>query len=125
MEDELDMENQLEMELAAEQEELLEVEEEEEEDKEMEVGLKEIDEEKKQKSDNEIKEGLFGARPGLSKVRSLPANFTYNPPIEKEKITEGNLYPILIFHSKIIHLTLNLLVFFVLSFYRCLCIVIG
>lgn len=87
MEDELDMENQLEMELAAEQEELLEVEEEDEE-KEAE-SIKE-QEEKKQKSDDESRQdGFFGARPGLSKVRSLPANFTYNPPVERDRFTEG------------------------------------
>lgn len=63
MEDELDMETQLERELAAEQEELLEEE--------------------------EVNEEALSTRPGLSKVRSLPANFTYNPPVQKDSNREG------------------------------------
>lgn len=90
MEDELDMENQLEMELAAEQEELLEVEEEEEE-KEGDASLKEQDEDtsKRRESKDESGQEFYGTRRGLSKVRSLPSNFIYNPPGEKEKFTEG------------------------------------
>jgi len=82
MEDELDMETQLERELAAEQEELLEVEEDEDD-----VGMNgriigeddEEDEDKERESMVE-NEKIPSARPGLAKVRSLPANFIYNPP---------------------------------------------
>lgn len=82
MEDELDMETQLERELAAEQEELLEVEEDEDD-----VGMNgriigddyEEDEDKERESMVE-NEKIPSTRPGLAKVRSLPANFIYNPP---------------------------------------------
>ncbi|XP_015590684.1 voltage-dependent T-type calcium channel subunit alpha-1G isoform X2 [Cephus cinctus] len=77
MEDELDMETQLERELAAEQEELLEEEEEEEDDEDL--------------DEDEGNEDVRNARPGLSKVRSLPANFIYNPPLEIEKDREKSL----------------------------------
>lgn len=84
MEDELDMETQLERELAAEQEELLEVEEEDEDDIAMNGRIDDDDE------DDEDKERVsmvgnvkISARPGLAKVRSLPANFIYNPPRER------------------------------------------
>lgn len=85
MEDELDMETQLERELAAEQEELLEVEEEDEEDVTMHRRIDgdddDDDEDKERESimENE-KIKISAVRPGLAKVRSLPANFIYNPP---------------------------------------------
>ncbi|XP_011497163.1 PREDICTED: voltage-dependent T-type calcium channel subunit alpha-1G [Ceratosolen solmsi marchali] len=102
MEDELDMETQLEREFAAEQEELLEVEEEEEEeeddddgDRNMEDVAKKKDKEaleekseKEQELDQEGSDDFSGARAGLSKVRSLPSNFTYNPPMEMEKTSD-------------------------------------
>lgn len=85
MEDELDMETQLERELAAEQEELLEMEEEEDEDDIAMNGRIDDDDE-----DDEDKERVsmvgnvkIPARPGLAKVQSLPANFIYNPPRER------------------------------------------
>ncbi|XP_076757109.1 ca[2+]-channel protein alpha[[1]] subunit T [Xylocopa sonorina] len=88
MEDELDMETQLERELAAEQEELLEVEE-EEEDKEMlkrekgdDIGVEEDDDVRERESIL-VSKKIPASRPGLAKVRSLPANFIYNPPREK------------------------------------------
>lgn len=65
MEDELDMETQLERELAAEQEELLDEE--------------------------EVNEDSLNTRPGLSKVRSLPSNFIYNPPAEKGSYKDGEI----------------------------------
>lgn len=106
MEDELDMETQLEREFAAEQEELLEVDEEEEEEedeinpakkKEKEAledkqTIKEQEEDEQNGSD----EFLGAGRAGLSKVRSLPSNFTYNPPADVE-ITTNGIIPILFF----------------------------
>lgn len=86
MEDELDMETQLERELAAEQEELLEVEEEEEDDetikRERDDGM-EDDDVRERESILVTNEKIPASRPGLAKVRSLPANFIYNPPQEK------------------------------------------
>ena len=109
MEDELDMETQLEREFAAEQEELLEVEEEDEEDEDDENATKkkekEAFEEKlhrerqqhqqmglQEEPEPEDDDEFTGARSGLSKVRSLPSNFTYNPPAEKEKTTDGTIH---------------------------------
>jgi hypothetical protein len=101
MEDELDMETQLEREFAAEQEELLEVEEEEEEedDDEDEDAVKKKEKEifdekseKEQELDQEGSDEFSRARAGLSKVRSLPSNFTYNPPADTEKTTDGKLH---------------------------------
>lgn len=104
MEDELDMETQLEREFAAEQEELLELQEEEEEDendddlgeeslvkkKEKEtLGDKLAKHTTEQEVEHEGSDEFSGARPGLSKVRSLPSNFIYNPPAEREKTTDG------------------------------------
>lgn len=93
------METQLERELAAEQEELLDVEEEEqegEEEEEQEQEQEQVDnrededrerdaaKENRQVKEDEDEENAFvETRPGLSKVRSLPANFIYNPPKEK------------------------------------------
>ncbi|KAI4492631.1 hypothetical protein M0804_002422 [Polistes exclamans] len=87
MEDELDMETQLERELAAEREELLEVEEEEEEGGgmlERRIVGDEVDEDDEREFDSIIgtREKII-IRPGLAKVRSLPANFIYNPPKER------------------------------------------
>lgn len=84
MEDELDMETQLERELAAEQEELLEVEEEDEDD----IGMNgRIDDDDEDDEDKErvsmVGNVKIPARPGLAKVQSLPANFIYNPPRER------------------------------------------
>lgn len=81
MEDELDMETQLERELAAEQEELLEVEEEDEDDIAMNGRLDDDDEDKERVS--MVGNVKIPARPGLAKVQSLPANFIYNPPRER------------------------------------------
>ncbi|CAK9796450.1 Voltage-dependent T-type calcium channel subunit alpha-1H [Anthophora quadrimaculata] len=89
MEDELDMETQLERELAAEQEELLEVEEEEEDDETVkrEGGgdgvIDEDDDVRERESILVTNDKVPAIRPGLSKVRSLPANFIYNPPRER------------------------------------------
>ncbi|KAG7209645.1 hypothetical protein KM043_011292 [Ampulex compressa] len=88
MEDELDMETQLERELAAEQEELLEVEEEEEEEDILaegeEVGGEDEEHEDRERDGSMItNEKIPFGRPGLAKVRSLPANFIYNPPRER------------------------------------------
>lgn len=82
MEDELDMETQLERELAAEQEELLEVEEEDEEDEAIHRmdGDEDDDDEDKEHESIVENEKISAVRPGLAKVRSLPANFIYNPP---------------------------------------------
>lgn len=164
MEDELDMETQLERELAAEQEELLEIDEDENEDDENDIdyyetdipeNLKNIEENEKMSDDDETgprgpieslrykirpdrehpnapesayedspgglsvfvdsketsnfqSERLEGPfmkilkvdedshaesreRPILAKVRSLPANFTYNPPAETLRQIEGEL----------------------------------
>lgn len=94
MEDELDMETQLERELAAEQEELLEVEEEEEDE---EIVKRERGDDGGIEEDDDVREResilvtnekvLIKGRPGLAKVRSLPANFIYNPPQEED--TDG------------------------------------
>lgn len=84
MEDELDMETQLERELAAEQEELLDMEEDDDD-----VGINgRLDSDENEDDDREREhkvrhEKILAARPGLAKVRSLPANFIYNPPKEK------------------------------------------
>ncbi|KAF3426148.1 hypothetical protein E2986_05217 [Frieseomelitta varia] len=90
MEDELDMETQLERELAAEQEELLEVEEEEEEEEIVKRkrdddggGVEEDDDVRERESILVTNEKIPASRPGLAKVRSLPANFIYNPPRER------------------------------------------
>ncbi|KAK1135535.1 hypothetical protein K0M31_000121 [Melipona bicolor] len=89
MEDELDMETQLERELAAEQEELLEVEEEEEEEEMVkrkgddDGGMEEDDDVRERESILVTNEKIPASRPGLAKVRSLPANFIYNPPRER------------------------------------------
>lgn len=85
MEDELDMETQLERELAAEQEELLE--EEDEDDIAMNGRVdddeEDDDDEDKERESMVVNEKIHVARPGLAKVRSLPANFIYNPPRER------------------------------------------
>lgn len=85
MEDELDMESQLERELAAEQEELLE--EEDEDDVAMNGridGDEDDDDDDKERESMVINEKMHVVRrPGLAKVRSLPANFIYNPPRER------------------------------------------
>lgn len=87
MEDELDMETQLERELAAEQEELLEVEE-EEDDEDVPMSRR-IDGDDDDDDEDRERESIVGndkisaVRPGLAKVRSLPANFIYNPPRER------------------------------------------
>lgn len=89
MEDELDMETQLERELAAEQEELLEVEEEEDDndnvktDRDGDGGVGDDDEVREHESILVTNEKIPVTRPGLAKVRSLPANFIYNPPRER------------------------------------------
>ncbi|XP_026299337.1 voltage-dependent T-type calcium channel subunit alpha-1G isoform X4 [Apis mellifera] len=88
MEDELDMETQLERELAAEQEELLEVEEEEDDEtikrERDDGGIDEDDEDvREHESILVANEKIPASRPGLAKVRSLPANFIYNPPRER------------------------------------------
>lgn len=84
MEDELDMETQLERELAAEQEELLEEEDEDD------VGMngrvdgdEDDDDDDKERESMVVNEKIHVPRPGLAKVRSLPANFIYNPPRER------------------------------------------
>ncbi|KOC67781.1 Voltage-dependent T-type calcium channel subunit alpha-1G [Habropoda laboriosa] len=102
MEDELDMETQLERELAAEQEELLDVEEEEEdEETEKREGggdgvIEEDDDVRERESILVTNEKVPPSRPGLAKVRSLPANFIYNPPRERSAddgtiVTDGTL----------------------------------
>lgn len=91
MEDELDMETQLERELAAEQEELLE--EEDEDDIAMNGridGDEDEDDDDKERESMVVNEKIHVARPGLAKVRSLPANFIYNPP--REKNIDGERY---------------------------------
>lgn len=82
MEDELDMETQLERELAAEQEELLEEEDEED------AALNgRTDNDGDEEGEDRERESMVGSerigRPRLAKVRSLPANFIYNPPRER------------------------------------------
>ncbi|XP_012271946.2 voltage-dependent T-type calcium channel subunit alpha-1H [Orussus abietinus] len=79
MEDELDMETQLERELAAEQEELLEEEAGAGRD-----GGDDVEDDEDE-VDNEMEDHVRRSRPGLSKVRSLPANFTYNPPAGEDR----------------------------------------
>lgn len=108
MEDELDMETQLERELAAEQEELLE--EEDEDDIAMNGRVDGDEEEDDDDDDKEresmvINEKIHVARPGLAKVRSLPANFIYNPPRERNIDGEsinyflaGNFIVIILLH---------------------------
>ncbi|XP_076671262.1 ca[2+]-channel protein alpha[[1]] subunit T isoform X2 [Andrena cerasifolii] len=91
MEDELDMETQLERELAAEQEELLEVGEEEDDDdddnvkgeREDDGGVGDDDDVRERESILLTSEKIPVSRPGLAKVRSLPANFIYSPPQER------------------------------------------
>ncbi|XP_050464943.1 voltage-dependent T-type calcium channel subunit alpha-1G isoform X6 [Cataglyphis hispanica] len=84
MEDELDMETQLERELAAEQEELLEMEEEDEDDIAMNGRVDDDDEDDEDKERVSMVGNIkIPARPGLAKVQSLPANFIYNPPRER------------------------------------------
>nr|XP_031829681.1 voltage-dependent T-type calcium channel subunit alpha-1G isoform X6 [Nomia melanderi]XP_031829682.1 voltage-dependent T-type calcium channel subunit alpha-1G isoform X6 [Nomia melanderi]XP_031829683.1 voltage-dependent T-type calcium channel subunit alpha-1G isoform X6 [Nomia melanderi] len=89
MEDEMDMETQLEREFAAEQEELLEVEEEEDEDdsprkkRDVDGGVGEEDDVREHESILATNDKIPVSRPGLAKVRSLPANFIYNPPRER------------------------------------------
>lgn len=84
MEDELDMESQLERELAAEQEELLEVEDEDEESMAMNDRMDEDENDEDRERESVLgNEKILVRRPGLAKVRSLPANFIYNPPREK------------------------------------------
>lgn len=104
MEDELDMETQLEREFAAEQEELLEVHDEEEEEEEMmhsdaarKKALEALEEklekiEQQQDVEPEGSDEFSSARPGLSKVRSLPSNFIYNPPVEMERVNDGTFH---------------------------------
>lgn len=101
------METQLERELAAEREELLEVEEEDEEGGSLErrnIGTEDLDED-----DEREFESIIGAsekilvRPGLAKVRSLPANFIYNPP--KEKSLDGELERLKRIHVRWIYRT--------------------
>lgn len=116
MEDELDMEMQLERELAAEQDQLLELAEEEAEENA--VRLVDSDDEFDETIDKNVlvkirQEGFrrydnydlkrirkfheeyvkdrsfYSYRPGLSKVRSLPSSFIYNPPTERQIFTEG------------------------------------
>ncbi|XP_058804886.1 voltage-dependent T-type calcium channel subunit alpha-1G isoform X2 [Phymastichus coffea] len=105
MEDELDMETQLERELAAEQEELLEVHEEEEDEEELEgdaakrKALEALEEklEMIEQGEDVEPEGIdefSAARPGLSKVRSLPSNFIYNPPVERERANDGSFHDV-------------------------------
>lgn len=92
MEDELDMETQLERELAAEQEELLE--EEDEDDIAMNGridGDEDDDDDDKERESMVVNEKIHVARPGLAKVRSLPANFIYNPPRERNLDGESTI----------------------------------
>lgn len=91
MEDELDMETQLERELAAEQEELLEVEEEDEEIINGRMGGDD-DEDDEERESMVGNEKIPAVRPGLAKVRSLPANFIYNPPRERNVDGENVTY---------------------------------
>ncbi|XP_017887476.1 voltage-dependent T-type calcium channel subunit alpha-1G isoform X3 [Ceratina calcarata] len=86
MEDELDMETQLEREMK-EQEELLDVKEEEEEEEMVKREMREDgeleDDDVKERESILANKKIPASRPGLAKVRSLPANFIYNPPREK------------------------------------------
>lgn len=83
MEDELDMETQLERELAAEQEELLEEEDEDDVAMNGRIDGDEDDDDDDKERESMVNEKIHVARPGLAKVRSLPANFIYNPPRER------------------------------------------
>ncbi|XP_039307104.1 voltage-dependent T-type calcium channel subunit alpha-1G isoform X4 [Solenopsis invicta] len=86
MEDELDMESQLERELAAEQEELLEEEDEDDIAMNGRIDGDEDDDDDDKERDSMVindKMHIVRRRPGLAKVRSLPANFIYNPPRER------------------------------------------
>ena len=146
MEEELDMEDELERELAAEQEELLEVEEDEDEDEDDDDDDVDYEDSKHNGANDKLseddekvsrneslryknrmerdhtediesfqedrctgalpKDRLQGPlmkilnveidrhqtdteKPALAKVRSLPANFTYNPPAESRRPQEG------------------------------------
>lgn len=89
MEDELDMETQLERELAAEQEELLEEEDEDDVANGRIDGDEDDDDDDKEHESMVVNEKIHVARPGLAKVRSLPANFIYNPPRERNIDGEG------------------------------------
>ncbi|XP_076301495.1 ca[2+]-channel protein alpha[[1]] subunit T isoform X2 [Lasioglossum baleicum] len=98
MEDELDMETQLERELAAEQEELLEVEEEDDEDDSPrrerggDDGVGEDDDDARERESIPVTNDKIPiGRPGLAKVRSLPANFIYNPPRERSGDDDGSV----------------------------------
>lgn len=94
MEDELDMESQLERELAAEQEELLEEEDEDDIAMNGRIDGDEDDDDDDKERDSMVindKMHIVRRRPGLAKVRSLPANFIYNPPRERN-IDGENVY---------------------------------
>jgi len=83
MEDELDMETQLERELAAEQEELLDEEDEDDIVMNGRINGDEDDDEDYKEHESMMVNEKIHVRPGLAKVRSLPANFIYNPPRER------------------------------------------
>ncbi|KYN07935.1 Voltage-dependent T-type calcium channel subunit alpha-1G [Cyphomyrmex costatus] len=83
MEDELDMETQLERELAAEQEELLDEEDEDDMVMNGRINGDEDDDEDYKERESMVVNDKIHVRPGLAKVRSLPANFIYNPPRER------------------------------------------
>lgn len=83
MEDELDMETQLERELAAEQAELLEEEDEDDVAMNGRMDGDEDDDDDDKERESMVVNDKIHARPGLAKVRSLPANFIYNPPRER------------------------------------------
>ncbi|KYQ53200.1 Voltage-dependent T-type calcium channel subunit alpha-1I [Trachymyrmex zeteki] len=83
MEDELDMETQLERELAAEQEELLDEEDEDDIAMNGRINGDEDDDEDYKERESMVVNEKIHIRPGLAKVRSLPANFIYNPPRER------------------------------------------
>lgn len=77
------METQLERELAAEQEELLEEEDEDDVAMNGRIDDEEDDDDDKERESMVVNDKMHVARPGLAKVRSLPANFIYNPPRER------------------------------------------
>lgn len=83
------METQLERELAAEQEELLEEEEEDDIVMNGRIDDEDEDDDDKERESMVVNEKIHITRPGLAKVRSLPANFIYNPP--REKHIDGEL----------------------------------
>ncbi|KAG5311873.1 CAC1G protein, partial [Pseudoatta argentina] len=83
MEDELDMETQLERELAAEQEELLDEEDDDDIVMNGRINGDEDDDEDYKEHESMVVNEKIHVRPGLAKVRSLPANFIYNPPRER------------------------------------------